>query len=360
MVLAGALSGVAILVAVLVDRTGLCSYVFGIDRLNRVAWVVILSLPFQFLGTFLQFVLLAKGRPVLFAATPAVGQLVLSCLVVGFIALGRLTPLSAAAAWAASSVVTAVALFAAVHRDVRWESASLLPWNTARAFARYALSAYLAGSQQFLIKRLDVLLVSFFFDIRAVGLYSVAYAVAELLLLLPQRLGSLYLPRVAAQRLAAGNAAEVALSSSVVSVGAVIAAAVVSFLAPPAIRLLYGPAFVPSIVPLLLLLPGVCALSPAHLHNAYLCGSGKVSTTAVLSAVALGLNLILNLMLIPRYGISGAAIASSLTYGAQAFLLMTAVARLTQCKRRALLTSASPAVLRDVLRRAFALRFLRT
>ena len=135
-----------------------------------------------------------------------------------------------------------------------------------------------------------------------------------------------------------------------------VAAVGVSLVAPSAIHLFYGPAFVPSIAPLMLLLPGVCALSSAHIHNAYLCGVGKAHTTAALSAVALGLNLLLNLILIPRYGISGAAAASSLTYGTQAFLLMSAVARLTRCTRLAMLTSVSPAVLLNFLKRALAVR----
>ena len=61
-------------------------------------------------------------------------------------------------------------------------------------------------------------------DLRAVGIYSVAYGVAEVLLLIPQRLGTLYLPRVAAQ-LGSSKEREVQVLSSTIFWGTALAAA---------------------------------------------------------------------------------------------------------------------------------------
>jgi O-antigen/teichoic acid export membrane protein len=92
-------------------------------------------------------------------------------------------------------------------------------------------------------------------------------------------------------------------------------------------------------------------MAAGSIQSAYLAGVGRVKTVAQAAAAGLALNVALNLVLIPRYGISGAAAASSLTYCAQAFVLVQSVARLTRTPPLAMLTSASPGVIAGVLRR---------
>ena len=349
--LAGALSAAAILTAALLDRSGWCQFVFGSPRLSRTAWIIVGALPFQFLGTFLQFVILAQGRRVLFAALPVVGTLV-AALLTGLLAWSNLlTPPSAAAAQAVSHLATASILLVCVGRRVAWwRSPAAGVW---KALVRYSSATYVAQNLQFLIQRVDVFLVSAMLDYRAVGLYAVAFGIAELLLLLPQRFGALYLSRVAGDRSPEGKAQEVAVSCSLVVVGTVVAAAALSAGAPFAIRFFYGDGFAGSVTPFLLLLPGVCGLAASSVQGAYLSGIGKVNTYAATAAAGLALNVALNLTLIPRYGLSGAAVASSLAYCAQAFLLIRAVARLTRARPLAMLTSAPPAVVFGLLKRAF-------
>jgi O-antigen/teichoic acid export membrane protein len=79
--------------------------------------------------------------------------------------------------------------------------------------------------------------------------------------------------------------------------------------------LVYGSQYIPSILPLNLLIPGILALSltkPAAVFVAYQFGLSKVNLQA--AALGLLLNLVLNLFLIPRYGILGAALASTISY----------------------------------------------
>ena len=69
--------------------------------------------------------------------------------------------------------------------------------------------------------------------------------------------------------------------------------------------------------------------------------------------MGLGLNVLLNLVFIPRYGILGAAAVSSLTYCTQALLFIGAVSRVTKAPPLAMLTSAPPAIFFGLLKRAF-------
>ena len=85
------------------------------------------------------------------------------------------------------------------------------------------------------------------------------------------------------------------------------------------------PAFIPSFVPLVLLLPGVVALAVANVVGSYLRGIDRPGTTSYINLIALVINVVLNVVLIPIYGIVGAAAASLVSYSLTA-LMMTAIA----------------------------------
>ncbi|MBI3667177.1 MAG: polysaccharide biosynthesis C-terminal domain-containing protein [Acidobacteria bacterium] len=352
-VLAALLAAAALAVALLLDRTGWCAYLFGVARLSPTVWAVMVGLPFYFVGTFLQFVILAQGHRVLFAALPSAGAIIVFLFTGIFVLLGKLTPLFAVGAVVASQVFTGGALLVYEQLRVHWWGAPLLTRGIWKELASYSVVSHAGNILQFLVQRVDVFMVGVMLDVRAVGLYSVGYGVAELLLLLPQRLGTLYLPRMAAQDGSMGKAEEVRLSSSLVFVGTVIAAVFLSLIAPLGIRLLYGEAFAPSVAPFLLLLPGICAMATCCILAAYLAGVGKVKINTAIAAVGVVSNVLLNLVLIPRFGISGAAIASSLTYCTEAFLFIAAASRVTRARPISMLTSASPSLVVGVLKRAF-------
>jgi O-antigen/teichoic acid export membrane protein len=350
-VLAMGLSAVALAITCLLDGTGWCLYVFGMRRLSPAVWLAVAGIPFALLGTFLQFVILAQGHSVWFAAVSALGQIAVSVLIGVLVLADRLTPFTAIAASLAAQAVSCLVLLAVEQRQVSWLHAPLLPRESWTGLIRFSGLNYIGGLFYFMIQRADVLMVSVLIGLRAVGIYSVAYGVAEVLLVIPQRLGVLYLPRVAAQQ-ALSKEREVQVLTSTVFWGAALAAAALGVVASFAIPWLYGPAFRPSIAPFLLLLPGVCAMATLSVQGAYLCGVGLVRTTTVAAFVGMILNVVLNLVLIPRYGVSGAALASSITYGAQAAVLARAVAGVTHTRSFDMITSVSPRLLMAAARRA--------
>jgi O-antigen/teichoic acid export membrane protein len=349
-----ALSAAAMAVAFLLDRTGWCAYVFGVPHLPAAVWVVVLVLPFYFVGALLQFVVLAQGRQLLFALIPAAGQLVVSALSLGLIAAGRLVPWTAVAAVAFSQVLTA-ALLLCIEHPTRWWRATGLGAQTIREMTRYSALSYTSVTLQFLVQRLDVLLLSSLQDMGQVGLYSVAYGTAELLLLLPQRFGALYLPRVAGAATSGERDRELPRASSLVSVGTLVCGSVLALVVPWGLPLLYGRSFAPAVPLFLLLLPGVAALATCSVLGAFIAGVGEVRTTLRISAAGLALNVVLNLLLIPHYGATAAAAVSSVTYGFQAILLARAAARLTGARPLDMITSASPGLIFSLLRRVLRL-----
>jgi len=86
----------------------------------------------------------------------------------------------------------------------------------------------------------------------------------------------------------------------------------------PAIYLLYGKEFLPSYEACLWLLPGICLFPFFKLMNVDLAARGHPGYGTVASFVALVVNIVTNVVLIPRLGIVGAAMATTLSYSVMA------------------------------------------
>jgi O-antigen/teichoic acid export membrane protein len=80
------------------------------------------------------------------------------------------------------------------------------------------------------------------------------------------------------------------------------------------IPLLYGQEFLPAVRPLWILLPGVVALSICKVLANEMTGRGRPKISLLASVITLGVNIPLNLILIPQMGMNGGAIATSVAY----------------------------------------------
>jgi O-antigen/teichoic acid export membrane protein len=89
----------------------------------------------------------------------------------------------------------------------------------------------------------------------------------------------------------------------------------IAALATPFMTLYFGSEFSGAVTPLLLLLPGVLGFAVARPIYAIGQGKGELRLLILATGIAAAINLGLNLLLIPRYGMSGAAVATSIGYG---------------------------------------------
>jgi O-antigen/teichoic acid export membrane protein len=189
----------------------------------------------------------------------------------------------------------------------------------ARDMLRYGMKFYLACLCAFLVIRIDLLMVNYFNGVTEAGIYSVAVGFADLLYMLPIAIGTILFPRIARDQAGEGGLTLMACRFAVVLMGAVCLAA--ALLARPMIHLLYGSAFTDSVRPLLWLLPGVFVLSLETIVANDLAGRGYPAVLVVYWGVGLLLNIVLNLILIPDWGATGAAAASTVTYAVMSVLV---------------------------------------
>lgn len=194
--------------------------------------------------------------------------------------------------------------------------------------ARYGLQANLGNIIQFLNYRLDVVIVAYFMDVAAVGYYSIAVAMAEVLWYLPGTVGTLVFARTIGINSDDANRSTPRICRNTLFI-TIIAALVLFVLSRFVILGLYGSEFLPAVRPLWILLPGVVSLSICKILCNELASRGRPLVNAVAAAVSLAVNAPLNVLLIPRWGISGAAFASTVSYTVTAAVTLAVFTRIS-------------------------------
>jgi O-antigen/teichoic acid export membrane protein len=173
--------------------------------------------------------------------------------------------------------------------------------------------AYAASLLAFLVLRSDLMLVQGYLGSASTGVYSIAVQFADLLLVLPVAIGTLLFPRVAA-----APSSESAVFTASVSRHAVLAVtaacAAIALAIPWAIPLLFGDAFAGSVPCLWILLPGVWCMAVQGILANDLAGRDYPAFLPWMWLVLLVVNVGLNLALLPRMGIAGAALSSTVAY----------------------------------------------
>jgi O-antigen/teichoic acid export membrane protein len=184
--------------------------------------------------------------------------------------------------------------------------------------------------------RLDVFVVNFFLGPASVGIYAIGVVVSEALWQVPQAAAVALFPRTARTMESGATEFTCAVSRHVLLISVILAAAI-AITAPILIPLLFGSQFVPAIAVIWWILPGTVALSLGKLMSADLAARGKPGYSSIFSIVSLAVTLVLDFILIPRFGIQGAAIASSVAYLVDSILLVAKLRDITGVSWRDLL-----------------------
>jgi len=162
-------------------------------------------------------------------------------------------------------------------------------------------------------------IVNYFLGPSDVGIYSISVGMSELLWYFPNAVGFVIFPKAASTKTEVMNhftPRVFKITLGLTALGAIL----LIFLGKPLIGYVYSSSFLPSYAPMVTLLPGVVLLGGAKVLTNEIAGRGYPEYNSINSGLALILTIILDLILIPRYGVIGAAMASSISYSAIFFL----------------------------------------
>lgn len=292
--------------------------------------IALAALPAALSWTFVAAIALAGERYLAYAiaiSSQGVALLVLAAI---------LTPLfdltGAVIALTASNFVAAAGLLGWGLRsypsvEPGWPRRST---GALRAASAFGVRAYLTNVLSYFNQRADLFVLNASAATAAVGHYSIALSLTTLGMLLPRALSAVAMPRVAS--LDAGGVGEekatvaasarhavvlVALSSAVLAVGI------------PAVPLVYGGDFGPAVKLAYILLPGVALFGLGSVLAATIVGKGRPEYSLYTALIVTPPTLLLYLVLVPRLGGEGAALASALSYSATFALLLLYFRRVT-------------------------------
>lgn len=192
-----------------------------------------------------------------------------------------------------------------------WLKAISLP--VLKAEMSYGLVAWSAALFAFLHYRADQIMIKQILGMADLGIYTIAVSIAELLFLFPISIHSALSGRL--YNLEAENDGRSLISrtlrvSMLICLALCLVGVAGSFLIPH----VYGAPYSAGTAIMLILLPGVLFACLPKVLSPWFFSSGRPMVHLRITFVCLLLNIALNALLIPLYGIRGAALASSISY----------------------------------------------
>ena len=191
-------------------------------------------------------------------------------------------------------------------------------WNipALRATTVFGFYIVLDNSISFINTQINSIFIGYYLNPTEVGIFAVSALLVQTLTLIPSAVQRVTNP-VMANMYGKGDLEGVRnvyystlKKSFIITAGC---AGLIAVLGPYLITLLFRDEFQASYIPLLILLPGFIIGASFSAVGATLSSIGKVRIPFRINGVCVALNIILNVSLIPFLGISGAAIATSVT-----------------------------------------------
>ena len=183
-----------------------------------------------------------------------------------------------------------------------------------KSFTGYGIKSYLQILAGHLIYQIDLYIIAYLLGAKQVAFYGIAVGMATLLWYLPNTVGMVLFPTLASE----DNEKDIHIFSALAcrhtlvttSVGAICLALIGKYL----ILLFYGAEYINSVNAMLIILPGVVVMSIYKVLTRNFSSRNRQQVSIMAATISLIVNICLNFAWIPKYGIEGAALASTISY----------------------------------------------
>ena len=212
-----------------------------------------------------------------------------------------------------ADVITGSIAWTRLARRGFFRHASRPSIELARRIAGYGLRGQVGGVMSLLNLRLDFILLSALTGPAVLGVYAVASKFAELIRILGMALQYVFYPAFAkqGQARAAANARRLIPRFGLLSASVLVPLWVAAGVVIPAF---YGSDFGSAVTPTRIILLGLALDGVAGVITGFLYGVGRPGLNSLAMGAGLALTVALDVLLIPRFEATGAAIASAVAY----------------------------------------------
>jgi O-antigen/teichoic acid export membrane protein len=206
---------------------------------------------------------------------------------------------------------TVILLMVFLKRHGVWGESGL-DWSLFKRSGRFALPAHCGTVLSFLNYRVDQFIIAAFLPPEQLGFYIIAVSLVERIWILPGSIANALLPHLTNSTSYDSTLSAVIVRHTIIWIGSI--CLLVFCFAEVVVSILYSQAFLGAVAPLRWLLPGIFSLSAGKVIGAELLAKKKIDFVVWTGSLVVAVNIVGNLMLVPRMGISGAALASSISY----------------------------------------------
>lgn len=311
------ISGFAILVLLILKSYLLRSILAGIS--DGYFYIIVLLIPAFLFETFGSSLLVAYERFKLLSSIDFLLRLMDTALVLLVIYVFRLGLTGVLVSFLFYFIVKCAILFLYGFRGetVRWRP----DFKSMYSSIRFGLKSHAQSLTGILHYKVDIYILAVFVGVTEIGYYSIAVALVSLIFFIPDAVGHVMYPRVAALKDDEANAftAQTCRNTLFITVAPAIAILLFGrFL----IGFLYGQEYLPACRALYLLMPGTAMMCVYKILTRNFTSRNRQQLTVYAGLLGLATNLAFNLILIPKMGIAGAALATTVSYSVTSLLLL--------------------------------------
>ncbi len=286
------------------------------------AWAVALALvrvPLLLLDNYLYGVLQATGDFGLYNSRLLISEALRLVLVTVALIVLHMGLFAAVSIYTLIGTINVAFLFIAMRKRVHFSLA------IDRALLMQQLSfgakSYVQTVTSHLLLRVDVYFTSYFLGASSTAFYALALHFTEIVLEIPQAIGLVLYPRLAslAKEDVHRMTAQTCRRTLLITAPFVVALAL---LGPSVIVLWYGQPYAPAGTPLPWAAVGIIPMSLYVIITRDFTSRGRQQVNIVAGLLALASNVGLDILLIPRIGIVGGAVATAVSYSSACLLLI--------------------------------------
>ncbi|NCU32647.1 MAG: flippase [Candidatus Moranbacteria bacterium] len=206
--------------------------------------------------------------------------------------------------------------------------------NYKQTILTYGIKTHLANIMAFVNYRADIFLVNFFMTPAATGIYALAVQLSERLWMLSQSLSTVLLPQLSATRTNSKERYKMVIQSGIIIgiitfISSIFLLIALYFLLEP----IFGREYRESFTPFLWLIPGIVFGASSRIYSNGIAAFGRPELNFYISIIVVLVNIFGNIMLIPKYGVNGAAFSTTLAYTINTVLKFLQINKLLSVKK---------------------------
>jgi len=286
-----------------------------------------IAIPFLILMPYFQYILLGQNKIKEYNFTNIIqGIIYLSLIIIVlFIFKGNLWGIIVS--WTITSILASIIPLSIVYKSTKF--GLHFNFNLFKKSVIFGLKGYLGNFINFFNYRIDLFFIGLLLNFANVGYYFISVSLAESLWYLPGAVGTIVFARTPGLSDEEVNKSTPQICRNTLFI-TIIMALILFVAGKYVILILYGSQYLPALEPLWVLLPGIVALSICKVLSNEIAGRGKPIINTYAAIISLIINVPLNIVLIPKIGIIGSALSSSISYSITTIIVLSSFLKLSQ------------------------------